>query len=169
MGYNFTAQWLKGSKNEAADALSRHPHQSPHEGDDLAEYELDSHYDSPTTAIKALSFSQVRELTLQPFQWENLHLQELQQHANKDQEYQALKDIIMNGFPNQKASLADPLKKFWAIKDNLTIDDGFIVYGCCLFIPTSLRASMLSRLHEAHQGITRSKDVATVKITYHLM
>ena len=33
----------------------------------------------------------------------------------------------------------------------------FIVYGCRLFIPSSLRPTILSRLHEAYQGISRSQ------------
>ena len=52
----------------------------------------------------------------------------------------------------KKASLKEPLMKFWSIKDNLSIDDDLIEYGCCLvFIPHSCRATMLSWLHEAHQ------------------
>ena len=40
MNYNFTAMWIKGIKNDAADALSRHPCQSPNQGDELAEYDV---------------------------------------------------------------------------------------------------------------------------------
>ncbi len=39
----------------------------------------------------------------------------------------------------------------------MTTDDDLIVYGCRLLIPKSLRSTMLSRLHEAHQGVSRSK------------
>ena len=92
---------------------------------------------------------------------ENLQLQELRRHANEDQVYQALKDAIKNGFPNQKA---EPLKKFWSAKDNLTFDDDLIVYGCRLFNPSSLHASMLSRLHEALQGICHSQARARLTV-----
>ena len=37
MAYKFTARWQKGSKHEAADALSRSPHSSPNQNDELAE------------------------------------------------------------------------------------------------------------------------------------
>ena len=37
------------------------------------------------------------------------------------------------------------------------------MYGCRLLIPTSLRTTMLSRLHDAHQGIARSQ--ARVRLT----
>ncbi len=39
----------------------------------------------------------------------------------------------------------------------MLIDDDLIVYSYCVFIPTSLRPTMLSHLHEAHQGISQFK------------
>ncbi len=41
LSFNFTAQWLKGTKNEAADALSRHPRIIPGDEDSLADMEVD--------------------------------------------------------------------------------------------------------------------------------
>lgn len=58
MAYNFTALWLKGILNCAADALSRHPFNEPSEGDDLAEYDINSK--------KALSIAQIRASTEDP-------------------------------------------------------------------------------------------------------
>ena len=49
MAFNFTAQWLKDKDNNAADALSRHPHQAPNTGDDLAKHEIDTHEVHPST------------------------------------------------------------------------------------------------------------------------
>ena len=62
-GYNFTAQWLKGSNNGASDALSRHPYQQPADGDDLAEQEIDAHHHQAATC-QALTFAQIRTSTL---------------------------------------------------------------------------------------------------------
>ena len=163
MGYNFTAQWLKGSNNGAADALSRHPFQQPADGDDLAEQEIDAHHHQAATC-QALTFAQIRTSTLTSSKNENLRNQELRQHTEQDIAYQALKSSIIEGFPNHKSSLPDSLKLFWSIKDQLSIDDNLIVYGCRLLIPTSLRATMLSRLHEAHQGIARSQARARLTI-----
>ena len=163
MGYNFTAQWLKGIENEAADALSRHPFQAPVKGDDLAEYDITVD-ETQEADVQALSISEVRTSAVDSQDCENLHLQELREHANGDSEYQDLKDLIKNGFPDQKSTLKESLKKFWSVKDNLSIDEGFVVYGCRLFIPTSLRAVLLSRLHEAHQGISRSQARARLTI-----
>ena len=78
--------------------------------------------------------------------------------------YQNLKEVIVNGFPSQKSSLPDHLKPFWGVKDNLSVEDDLVVYGCRLLIPTSLRATMLSRLHDAHQGVSRSQARARLTI-----
>ena len=71
MGFKITAQWLKGSGNEAADALSRHPHHPPNEGDDLAEYEIDTN-DNGVITTQALSIGELRPSATTH---ENLHLQ----------------------------------------------------------------------------------------------
>lgn len=156
MAYNFTASWLKGALNHAADALSRHPCSKPSQGDDLAEYDLNNG--------EAHSISQMRASTEGSWESENLHLQELRRQAAEDPEYQDLKRVIKSGFPDAKNALPDPKKKFRSIKEALSIDDDLVVYGCRLLIPSSLRASMLSRLHEAHQGIARSQARARLTI-----
>ena len=163
MGHNFTAQWLKGAKNEAADALSRHPYQAPHKGDDLAELDVTSAF-NPAGTEKAPSISEIRASTTDKLERENLHLLEVRKHAADDREYQSLKDVVVTGFPSMKSLLPESLKKFWSIKDNLSLDDDLLVYGCRLFVLTSLRATMLSRLHEAHQGIARSQARARLTI-----
>ncbi len=56
------------------------------------------------------------------------------------------------------------MKQFLSVKDKLSIDDDLIVYGCRLLIPATLRATMLSRLQEAHQGISRSQARARLTI-----
>ena len=110
-----TISLLKGASNGAADAFSRHPHQQTADGDDLAEYETDTHH-SQAALCQGLSIAQIRVSTLLPSQQENLHLQELRDHAEQDQAYQALKLVITEGFPSIKASLPDSLTRFWSIR-----------------------------------------------------
>ena len=76
MNYNFTAMWIKGLKNDAADALSRHPCQSPSQGDELAEYDV-SLNSSQEIDTQASSISQMLQSATDPADLENLHLQEL--------------------------------------------------------------------------------------------
>ena len=51
MGYNFTAEWLKGSNNSAPNALSRNPISDPSHKDMLAELDF---IDQPATSISEI-------------------------------------------------------------------------------------------------------------------
>jgi transposase InsO family protein len=151
LAYNFIAKWVKGADNAAADSLSRNPCDEPKDDDQLAEYDLDS------ATVKSLSTAEIR-LVLAPE--DNLRLLELHDVAAADQEYQDLRHIVLEGFPNSKGELPDMMKQYWKLKDNLSVEDDFIVFGCRLFIPVSYRPTILARLHEAHAGIVRSQDRA---------
>lgn len=85
MAYNFTAQWLNGEDNNAADALPCHHHQAPNTGDDLVEHEFDSHEGQPKE-VRAVTMSQLRN-TSSLQEPENLHLQELRKYSDKDEEH----------------------------------------------------------------------------------
>ena len=134
MAYNFTAKWLKGKENSMADSLSRHPTEDPKRGDDLAEYDLDTSH-----TVNSVHAPPNADLRLLHADETNLRLQEVLNHALADLEYQQLMQLIMNGFPATKGELPNRLKKYWKIHRHLSVDDDFIVFGCRLFVPESLR------------------------------
>ena len=72
------------------------------------------------------------------------------------------KALSLVGFQN--LFLPDHLKLFWSLKYNLSVENDLIVYGYRLLIPSTLRATMLSRLHDAHHGISRSQARARLTI-----
>ena len=55
MGYNFTATWVKGLKNDAPDALSHHPVHDPLTTDALAELDIHDHPDMSIAEIRTIS------------------------------------------------------------------------------------------------------------------
>ena len=55
MGYNFTAEWLKGTNNSAPDALSRSPVSDPAPHDILAELDILNQPDISISEIRAIS------------------------------------------------------------------------------------------------------------------
>ena len=121
--YNFTAEWLKGTKNDAPDALSRNPVSDPKPHELLAK--LDVH-NNPDT-----SFAEIRSITN-----ESYCLQDLHEHSEQDSEYQHLKNFILNGFPSHRSQLPETCKRYWNVRDHLTLDDNLIVHGCRLLIPS---------------------------------
>ena len=102
MVYKFTAKWQKGSQHKAANTLSRSPLSLPNNNDELAEQEIEV-ANGQDRVHPAMSHAQLRASSLQEPDKENLHLQELRQHAEKDLEYLALKKTILHGFPSTKA------------------------------------------------------------------
>ena len=154
MGYNFTAHWVKGSKNDAPDALSRHPIQDPEMTDALAELDI---HDDPD-----MSIAEIRAISDQHN--ESLRLQELRKHAEQDEQYQLLRSLILNGFPKHRKQLPESCRKYWNVHQHLTLDDDLIVYGCRLLIPSTMRKQVLANLHEAHQGTVRTKQRARLTV-----
>ena len=154
MGYNFTAIWLKGSNNNAPDGLSRHPVSEPSPCDMLAEVDT---FNQPEPSI-----SEIRAFTTST--QTNPHLETLLKAAKEDPEYQQLRQFILDGFPSHRSQLPDSCKRYWSVRDHLTIDDNLIVYGCRLLIPTKLRSEILTQLHESHQGSIRTKQRARLSV-----
>jgi len=153
MGYNLTATWLKGCHNNAPDALSRHPVSEPSPQDMLAEVDI---FNQPEPSI-----SEIRAITSTHL---NPHLETLRRVAREDTEYQQLRQLILNGFPSHRSQLPDSCKRYWLVRDHLTIDDDLIVNGCRLLIPTKLRQEILTQLHESHQGSVRTKQRARLSV-----
>ena len=139
------------------DALSRHPVLEPSPGDALAEQDEDH---SPMPSIAEIRTHQTNG---QP-ESARLQVQDLQRHAALDEEYQHLKVIILRGFPDHKGELPESCKQYWQVHHNLTIDNNVIVYGCRLLIPRQMHREILNQLHEAHQGMVRTKQCACLTI-----
>ena len=87
MGYNFTARWIKGTLNNAPDALSRHPMSNPLPHEIMAEIDAQDNPEPSIADIRAVSTDQLNSLCLQ----------DLHQHAQDDQEYQQLQHYIITG------------------------------------------------------------------------
>ena len=80
--------------------------------------------------------------------------------AANDDEYQDLKAIILNGFPNERANLPLHLRLYWSMRDRLAVDDDFIVCGKRTVIPKLLRKTILERLKNGHMGSSKTKERA---------
>ncbi len=142
MGYNFTAEWIKGALNNGPDALSRNPTSEPRSEELLAEQDLDN--------LQAVSTGEIRAITGK--QHENPRLQDLRKAAESDQEYRKLKHYVYNGFPKNCQNLPDECRRYWHIRAHFSIEDDLII------IPTKMRREVLAQLHDSHQGTVRTKE-----------
>ena len=44
---------------------------------------------------------------------------------------------------------------FQTFREDLLVEDGIILKGECIAIPTSMRPDMMNHLHSSHQGLER--------------
>ena len=147
MGYTFKAEWLKGALNHASDALSRYPSSDPTPDEQLAEQDLDNHQAATAVEIRAIAGGDQ----------DSPRLQGLREAAESDHEYQQLKHYIYNGFPDHRQNLPEQCRRYWHVRAQLSVEDDFIVYGCRLLVPATLRREVLNQLHDSHQGMVRTK------------
>ena len=97
--FSFHAHWVAGKENVEADALSRSPVNQPTEADLLGE--------GPTsyTARKAV-VNMIAEWSGTKKGTTDITLESIKATAALDRDLQDLREVIMNGFPNEKTSLA---------------------------------------------------------------
>ena len=143
MAYNFTAEWRKGKENYAPDALSRNLVLDPQPHDTLAEFDTGNNPEVSIAELRAIVNDNQ----------ENIHLQDLRRYAEHDHEYQKLKSVILNGFPDHRKQLPEVCKRYWSIREHLTVDEDLIVYGCRLLIPSEMRQKMLAGHHRCFPSV----------------
>ena len=150
MAYNFTAQWVKGTLNNAPDALSRNPVSDPLPHELMAESDPHNNPELSIAEIRAACTNHPN----------SIRLQDLRKHADADQEYQQIQHYVRNGFPHHRHQLPEQCRRYWNIRSQLALDDDLIVFGCRLLIPTTMRSQILHELHASHQGAVRTKQRA---------
>lgn len=133
--YDYDISYVPGKEMTLADSLSRLPKDKKD-----AEINLD-------VKVCYVQFSTPK-------------LRELCTETEKDTELSMLKRQIVNGFPDTRREIPSEIRSYWSFRDQLSVDNGLVVKGEQIVIPTSLRAQYLDRIHEAHQGINRCQQRA---------
>ena len=135
--YSYSIQYKKGKENSNADALSRLPLShtpkstpKPAEVVHLMEY-LDT---TPTSS------TQVRVWT------------------ERDPKLSKVREWILTGWPAQE--IEPELQPYFRRKDELSVEDGCVLWGTRVVIPKRGRDRVVKMLHEAHPGIVRMKTLA---------
>ena len=141
---SFTATWRPGSMHKVADALSRAPAQDPQRGDDIGE-------DSSMPTV-----SSIVRMELQATKTD-VRLEEVRRAAADDPEMQVLLTTVQQGFPLAKSITPEPVRKYWPVHDQLSVDDGLVVCGSRIVIPQKLRRTVLEALHASHLGKEKTK------------
>lgn len=140
-GYSFTIQFIKGVDNGNADALSRLPLTIT---DKINFEECDNFFiNLITTNIKSVSDLDICE------------------EVKRDL---VLKEVFLKVFtgkwPDNIKNISDELKPYYYRKNELAIEQGCLMWGHRLVIPTKFRKELLQELHSTHLGIVKMKSLA---------
>lgn len=80
-----------------------------------------------------------------------------QEETSKDPELKLLKEILLNGWPNNKKVLGEKIRYYYRFKDNIFLDDSLIFLDDRVIVPTALRSDILEQLHQSHLGFEKTK------------
>ena len=133
--YNFTVRYIPGKRNLLTDCLSR-----------LGKQE---------DAIK-LPKLHVYQISHQ-LSARSDSLQEIRQATQTDDELALLKHTIMTGWPTNIREVPQILHPYWTFHEELTIEDGLILKGTRIIIPTKMHKAILKQIHDSHLGLTKCK------------
>ena len=141
--YNVQIRYIQGKSNVIADALSRISHmEPPAEDNEIPLVELD-------TISRTLPSSPAK-------------LDEVREYTDQDVVLSHLKDVVHHGWPEYPNECPQDLKEFWNFREDLSVENGLILKGHKLVIPSKLRPQMLQIVHQGHMGtekcLLRARD-----------
>ena len=139
--FSFTAHHVPGKDMEDADALSRAPHKQPSEEDHIVDEEIACHVNEVVRQMPATT----------PY------LEKIIIETKKDKDLQLLLSIMNSEWPKSKQQCPQSIQHFWDSRHDLTTINGLLVKGSRIVIPRSMQQDVLHKLHNAHQGMDRTK------------
>lgn len=131
MAHNYALECRSSKKHQNCDTLSRFPVNGPPLG----------------TELKVNFFSQVDELPITAKQ--------IAEATRKDPVLAKAYDFTLSGWPGHCSD--ENLKPYFTRRDELSTDQGCLIWGTRVVIPPQFQAKLLQELHEDHPGIVRMK------------
>ncbi len=80
--------------------------------------------------------------------------------TDKDRVLRRVRQLTLEGWPEDQADVTDELKSFYQRRLELTVEQGVVMWGTRVLIPTIFREALLNELHSEHSGMVRMKSVA---------
>lgn len=97
------------------------------------------------------------DMQISHVQFSTQKLQQLRDETNGDAEMEALKSIIITGWPETRRQLPSLLRPYWSFRDEMSVEDGIILKGDRIVIPLKARPGILAKLHESNHGIDKTR------------
>ena len=150
MRFNFTIEHIPGKLLYTADALSRSPREDK------------AHETKPWNDLhdKVQCYVNVVLVSLPA---SDQRLDEIRCQLKNDGMLKLVMQYVQNGWPD-KRKVCGPMTKYWAERGNISLHNGLLLRGRRLVIPPKLRPDVLRRLHDGHQGVTKTRANAVSSV-----
>ena len=149
MRFRAKAEHVLGKELVVADALSRNPLAALSETSDTQEN------------VQVYADAAEMERPASPEKIEQIKLA-----TASDPQLRRVLDYTVSGWPKYAKDIPEEIRKYHAVRGELSVVDGKIIYHNRLVIPSSLQSEVLERIHDGHQGMTRcdSRERANMSI-----
>lgn len=87
-----------------------------------------------------------------------LSAKDISEETKKDLVLSKVLYHVMNGWPSHCGE--DKLQEYFNRRNELSVDQGCLLWGMRVIIPPKFRERLLEELHQEHTGIVRMKAVA---------
>ena len=141
-GYTFEVQHRPGHKNGCADALSRLPLQKEETSPEIIKWTQEAMICN-TEVLSSLPVT----------------AKQISRQTNKDSVLSKVMHCVKTGWPEE---VDGELANYHQKRNEITVEDGCLLWGNRVIIPGQLRDQLLEELHEGHQGIVKMKALARI-------
>ena len=135
-GYEFEIKYRPGSHNSNADAMSR--------------LQIPSKIQDPSVPGEIINLVEHLEGT-------PVTAKQIQLWTSRDVILAKVLNHVLYGWP--EATQEDSLKPFFN-QEELSVQDGCLLWGSRVIVPTQGRSLVLQELHQSHPGVSRMKALA---------
>lgn len=146
MRFNPEAVYVPGKDLVVADALSRSPQPLVEANDEYLVDEVLFHVDSVVGDQPTFPVNQLATIRLA---------------TENDEELQEVINMTLRGWPTYFDDVPKHIQKYYELRGHLSVSEGLLLYNDRIYVPQSLRSSLLEKIHDGHQGVTKSRQHAS--------
>ena len=147
MRYTFSISHVPGKSLLMADTLSRAPSLGASKEESFLSEEAEAYVHAVFECLPATE----------------RRLEEIRQHQKEDTVLQNVIKYCQSGWPEQH-DIPESVKPYYSVAAELTVEKGLLMRGSQVVIPASLHGSILCKLHDGHQGITKCRERAKYSV-----
>ena len=136
---------VPGNKVYIVDALSRLQTRSQTVKSAIDDDEMQAHIGSVISSMPA----------------SDARLQQIMKTQEDDPVCRQIKVHCCEGWPD-KYSLKDAMKLYWSSRGELSVVQNILLKASRIVISSSMRLEILDKIHQGHQGITKSRERAKI-------